>query len=180
MVEQVKCCRTPENSLFVFQRQPMPENFFVKKDRTPELEKDEEWLQLCTYCVVTCQDRILTYRRAGSEGRLTGKISFGVGGHVTSNSYDCCVRELREELNLNRLIRPLFLGQLYVDKDPVSRVHVGSVYHLPILLEEWVSPSDEIPVYDFQPLDVIESNYSQLETWSKALLLLDLKSILGL
>ena len=79
-------------------------------------EKDDTIVQIIPYVICCTQDaRILSYRRkGGGEGRLEGKRSIGIGGHVNiddlSNlmsadaSWDFilkgAVRELQEELTL--------------------------------------------------------------------------------
>lgn len=121
------------------------------------LEEDEDFLQLIPYCVVTAEDKVLTYSRTnqGGEGRLHGKVSIGFGGHI--NGFDTvpasldegiigisktvaksAYRELEEELllpiDLDDAYDLNFKGLLFDDSNPVGRVHLG------LLLECQLNP----------------------------------------
>jgi len=108
-------------------------------------EADPEWKQPIPYCLVTSGDeRVLCTRRkaAGSEARLHGLLSVGLGGHAhaVDRASDhrffasALQRELREELHVPEpvLARAQLLGLINDDSTPVGRVHVGIAYWLDV------------------------------------------------
>lgn len=105
-------------------------------------ESDDSWRHFCTYMVLRDGERVFTYRRGanGSEGRLHGKLSLGVGGHVGIDDYEnsvgisarlleaAALREVDEELNTGRKWDFGLAGLIADDSTPVNRVHLGAVY----------------------------------------------------
>src|SRR5690606_26947835 len=75
-----------------------------------EAEEDPSYKQLIPYCIFRCDGRILNYRRGSGigEGRLLGKRSVGVGGHISEEDaagsdhpYQVGMRrEIAEEIEL--------------------------------------------------------------------------------
>lgn len=120
---------------------------FFYKERS-EAERDETCLQVIPYVVLFRGREVLRYRRSprGTEDRLHGLLSIGVGGHVNppdgdvlSRSYEKAMkRELCEEVGLDSpLVDTDFAdtvaGFLYDTSNPVGRVHFGVVHfvHVP-------------------------------------------------
>jgi|688.fasta_scaffold534588_2 predicted NUDIX family phosphoesterase len=118
-------------------------------DDGPCAEEDERWVQLIPYVVTRCGGLILAYQRAGTETRLDGLWSIGIGGHINHKDkgwLDGVHRELREELGFTAAIVPpetLFgvgdwavlsgpLGFLRSDLTAVDRVHLGVLYTLDV------------------------------------------------
>jgi len=105
------------------------------KHRTPELESDPAWRQLVVYAVVQDEhDRFLTYDRAGTEKRLHGLISLGVGGHVegTESIRQAIERELFEEIGVvPNLVE--FCGLLALDTTITEQVHLGIVIQTKVI-----------------------------------------------
>jgi predicted NUDIX family phosphoesterase len=157
-------------------------------DRTPELEADESFLQICSYTVIKKIDdnssRVLAYQRSKKVGdtRLQGKLSIGFGGHVelqdlpkdTGSPSDAIhtatIREIHEELGLRIKLgnfRPL--GMLYTPEDPVSRVHLGMVseyvWDFPIEPQELLMPSEEVTLVGWRMCSEVGQSY---EIWSQA------------
>jgi len=161
-----------------------------------QVENDPTYKQIIPYVVVSSGKRLLTYRRAGSEGRLTGKISFGVGGHINpcdslrENNPPMMVvlsaadRELNEELYLEDAngkrasAIPLFRGKtivkgiLYYDSDAVGRVHLGLVIpvDLPWGVAQGLRLSSENKDMAWEDPDDLVKDPSSLETWSQVCL----------
>ena len=104
-------------------------------------EENPEWKQLIPYCVVRRPGHVFCVQRkaAQSEGRLHGKLSIGIGGHVNPDSGSpaaegflrhALMRELAEELHgtATQGFAPCFLGILNDDGNAVGQVHAGLVY----------------------------------------------------
>jgi predicted NUDIX family phosphoesterase len=109
----------------------------------------------------------------GSDRRLHGRASFGVGGHIGADDGGILValeREWREEVETAELPRFTPLGLLNDDSDEVGRVHLGIVF-----LAELSSP--EIAVREREKLagslvsvERAVARASELEGWSAALI----------
>jgi len=108
------------------------------------METSPKWKQLIPYIVVTKGHQVFVTRRLpkGGESRLHGKISVGIGGHINDGDkklhanpiWGGMWRELGEELCLPgcKQIRPVPIGVVNHDQDPVGKVHIGLVFHAPV------------------------------------------------
>jgi len=99
-----------------------------------EVESLPEWQQIIPHMVVQGDSGVLAMRRlkGGSERRLRGQISLGVGGHINSGDGDrrnCwergCWREWSEEVSCETALTGMPLGLLKDDSGAVGRVHLG-------------------------------------------------------
>lgn len=107
---------------------------FIDRDL---VEEDENWLQIIPYITFISNESVLTYRRAGSEKRLDGKVSIGIGGHVNIDDdpdhpflafLQGAAREIKEEVGMDMPLDPLkdrIAGLIYDPSNPVGRVHLG-------------------------------------------------------
>jgi predicted NUDIX family phosphoesterase len=156
------------------------------------VEENPAFKQIIPYLVVRCKNRIFTYRRAGSEGRLVGNLSIGIGGHINISDIPvnadltyaprtCAEREIYEELDFKELtysdrmrISLAFANNpmvLYDPFDPVGMVHFGAVYIINVseIVAAGLSMKEEGKLEDW--LDVNELNspevWDSLEGWSK-------------
>ncbi len=145
-------------------------------------ETDESMRQLIVYVTVYNENtEILAYPRTGSEDRLHGLYSIGIGGHVDAQDgtysdghmnlyYDSCItdtiiREVYEELAIKT--RPqnyLFGGLIKLSQTPVDRVHIGFHFLLPVKNFEFVQTT-EIGNILFVERDSLKN--MNLESWSK-------------
>ena len=139
------------------------------------VEEDENYVQPIPYAaVIDSKGRILIYERKGSEKRLHGKLSIGVGGHIKSGEsvFNALVRELREEVGIEHkeISSIKYLGAYYNDKsgEKVDKVHVGLMFivKLNVPLVEVVSKELEGKFRS----EITPEEYERLELWSKALL----------
>lgn len=135
-------------------------------------EGDSSFKQLIPYIIVEWKGKIAVYQRAGSEKRLTGLWSIGVGGHVnSSDGNDSTIltsivlsgaqREIDEEFNVRQYHHPgfRFLGLINEEITDVGKVHLGLVLVCSLQLEalpgselknmEWVWP-DDVSKYDVE------------------------------
>ena len=144
-----------------------------------ELELDPEWKQPIPYAIAlyTAEgERQLFWMdrlAGGSDRRLHGRASFGVGGHIGAEDGGILAaleREWSEEVETAALPRFTPLGLLNDDSDEVGRVHLGIVF-----LAELFSP--EIAVREREKLagslvsvESAVARASELEGWSAALI----------
>ncbi len=98
-----------------------------------EAEKNPRFKQLIPFVLVFRGQKILRYQRVGTESRLHGLYSIGIGGHLTDQdaSYqEGMLREVREETGLE----PLAAKPVAVINDnstEVGKVHFGIVHIMP-------------------------------------------------
>lgn len=95
-------------------------------------EKDPEWKQIIPYILFGQEGKILCYTRGkGGEARLNAKRSIGIGGHI--NPVDdfsleaCMLREIREEVEAEGVLRSSLAAIINDDSNEVGRVHIGAV-----------------------------------------------------
>jgi len=141
-----------------------------------EVEGQPEWQQVIPHLVVQDGSRILTMRRlrAGSEPRLRGQVTLGVGGHINAGDGDPpaawlagCLREWQEEVVCDRELSGRAVGLLKDDAGAVGQVHLGVLVLVDAAaaavavrerdkLQGRMAPVDELGVY-----------YLEMETWSQ-------------
>lgn len=142
-------------------------------------EEDPSYKQLIPYCLYRCGGRVFHYRRGAGigEGRLSGKRSVGVGGHISRadaehgtgrNLYDAGMRrEIEEEIAVGCPVRETLWGLLNDDSTPVGRVHLG-VVHLFDLDEPKVQPREtSIAESGFARPEELVADRDGFETWSQ-------------
>lgn len=152
------------------------------------VESDLTWKQVIPYCFVQEGDgSILWYRRVKGtgEGRLLGKASLGIGGHVNMGDHlvhsttdrahtgirmveGALRREFLEELGADQL-ELQFLGLLNDDSDAVGRVHLGAVYRCTKLrVNSAIKREDQgVKVLGFFDLHRPPMAVQETESWSR-------------
>jgi predicted NUDIX family phosphoesterase len=103
-------------------------------------EEDPSYKQVIPYAVCVREDgSVCCYRRKGSERRLHGRWSCGVGGHVdhddiAENARDAVYAGLRRELSEEFVgfdessVAVHFHGFIREERTAVGRVHLGAVF----------------------------------------------------
>ena len=140
----------------------------------PEAETDFSQKQLIPYAIVqNPQGEVLCYQRAGSENRLLGIWSAGIGGHVNDGDKGASVfdtlcnglvREFGEEICITPAVEQMTLaGMINEEETEVGHCHIGVVFR--IILEEMPTDFDrEIshPVW----MAPSEMDFTKFELWS--------------
>lgn len=143
-----------------------------------ELEEDESKLQTIPYVILKYGNRILVYKRAGSEERLLGQLSIGFGGHSNKKDNDIedtAIREIKEELSMKldkSRLEPR--GYIFSNDTSVSRVHIGYLFFYELRNKELntLQVTDEIELAFLEEKGVLVNNqinkYTklELEDWS--------------
>lgn len=154
-----------------------------------EAEKDESFKQVIPYVVFKADDgTYLTYRRAGSEERLQGLHTIGIGGHINPEDvvsswraemvFACMLREIKEELEITGLKvkslvdRAELQGLIYDPSNEVGRVHLGAAYVIPIKAENKSSFSIKSEGSDltWKTAKELKALGGGLENWSRIIL----------
>ena len=167
-----------------------PEDFhFINRkivDSDKELYKNMAYYfpQILPYITVTDgEGKYLSYSRNGTETRLHGSRSIGIGGHVDITDINenldileliqtATHRELEEEINLlcdgDWLVSKTNLGKLIVDTtNPVGEVHVGL---FSTLVYPHAQPQEELHDAKWLSVEELKANIDEYENWSKLII----------
>ena len=144
------------------------------------VEEDEAWLQLIPYVVLRDErGAVWAYARRGGDGRLLGRRSVGVGGHIEESdrrptlldtARACAQRELAEELAQPEAARldPHPRGWIHERETAIGRVHLGLVFAAP-----WTAPEPPLPkpgeslaAIGFLPPAAVRAD-NRFERWSQ-------------
>lgn len=145
--------------------------------------------QILPYITVTDgEGKYLSYSRNGTETRLHGSRSIGIGGHIDivdmyepgyevlndikETIIQATIRELEEEINLlcdgDWLVSKTNLGKLIVDTtNPVGEVHVGLFSKL---VYPHAQPQEELHDAKWLTVDELKANIDEYENWSKLII----------
>ncbi|MCQ2275720.1 MAG: NUDIX domain-containing protein [Bacteroidales bacterium] len=137
-------------------------------------ETDSSYKQIIAYALVFNEKgELLCYCRHGSEKRLIGLRSAGIGGHVNDNDLGVTmfetlqnglIREIQEELNVCLSSEQInLLGMINEEKTEVGHCHTGVVFKIE-LTSDLLHFDDEInnPLW-CNPEDI---DLTQFELWS--------------
>ena len=124
----------------------------------------------------------LLYERAGGEGRLHGKLSVGIGGHV--NEVDCGAsvfsaimnaarRELVEECgaafeDVDVDLYAAVQGLIIHDVTEVDRVHAGILFVVDVPRDICVEPSNDLINMRWVAAAELRTLTGSMEAWSQA------------
>lgn len=159
-----------------------------------ELEEKPSFRQIIPYVVLRVGNRVVRYTRtsAGGEGRLHGRMSIGLGGHIDLPdviSTESCVdlaatlesaaqRELDEELGDVDCVAKEWVGVLVDNETPVGRVHIGVVGVWTLRTAPGSTSEDAVGEVSLCSFDDLYGSKHRLETWS-ALLLDYVRDVIG-
>lgn len=147
-------------------------------------ESDPRLKQWIPYTLVQRADgSIASYRRKGSEARLHGFLSVGIGGHINPTDADRSAagvgiwssslrnglkRELLEEFPGAADGYSRFLGLINEDLSEVGRVHIGAVFLHPCANQNPIGGEE---LGDLKWVSSAENHQSpnlcEYETWSR-------------
>lgn len=164
---------------------PQPESLFnLQHHFLPRAiaEHDAGFKQIIPYQLFRCMERFFVYQRGGGvgEGRLAGKFSLGIGGHINSGDaregilthaayHAALAREREEELICESATNPLFLGWINDDSDPVGQVHLGAVHLCHIADRETVRlrlHGEDLHARGWWSVTEIRAQGERFEKWS--------------
>lgn len=140
----------------------------------PDVEKDFTQKQLIPYAiVVNSENKVLCYQRAGSEKRLSGIWSAGIGGHVNDKDKSDTVfqtlkngliREFEEEIGFKLTDDMMTVcGMINEEETEVGYCHTGVVFRINIDNTNLVFDTEiSNPTW----LSAEEIDYSNFELWS--------------
>ncbi len=147
----------------------------------PQAENDPRFKQLIPYVILGCDGKYLSYvrgQRAG-EGRLIGRRSIGIGGHINpiddmplfgdlSEAYATAVqREVAEEIEVKSPHTERVVALLNDDSTEVGRVHLGIVHFWSLERPEVTKREQMITQLSFLTIPELQAARESLESWSQ-------------
>jgi len=143
-----------------------------------EAEQDRRYKQLIPYVLLTCNGKILRYRRGkgGQETRLHGLYSVGIGGHISDEDHglfssgigyeDGMRRELMEEVAIEQVDAPS-VALINDDSTEVGFVHFGVVHLMRVNDESVAGRRSGIVSPEFVPFSDAIKDTTAYESWSR-------------
>ena len=143
--------------------------------------------QILPYIAVMDTDgKYLTYSRNGTETRLHGSRSLGIGGHIDiydlydehSHLFNNLIetitqathRELQEEIDVTAMFDTTLLSRIIVDTtNPVGKVHVGLTTTL-IAEQRGIHPQEELHDAKWVTVEELKASIDEYENWSKLII----------
>lgn len=152
----------------------------------PVAEVSDDWVQLIPYCLIGRGRELFWYTRRGSEGRLDGLRSIGVGGHINPcDAGDGYVvgadlywrglrRELMEEVGIELAEVPPPFALIYDPSNAVGKVHLGVCHRVGVPLNRELQCHDPaLAGGAFQPTSEVlfecNGDNKSFERWSALL-----------
>ena len=153
-------------------------NYFFMERRL--CETDPSYKQIIPYAIVKYETNYLLLQRlAGqNEKRLHGMLSVGVGGHINEREknksgdilLNGLIRELEEEVTVERSTAPEFLGVLNDATNDVGSVHLGFVYKITADSEFFNINEPDKMTGRWVSIEDLSRNYNEMESWSKLII----------
>ena len=136
--------------------------------------------------VMDTEGKYLTYSRNGTETRLHGSRSLGIGGHIDIyDFYDehyhlfnspietitqATNRELQEEIDVTAMFDAALLSRIIVDTtNSVGEVHVGLTTTL-IAEQRGIHPQEELHDAKWVTVEELKASIDEYENWSKLII----------
>jgi predicted NUDIX family phosphoesterase len=140
-----------------------------------EMEHNPEFKQIIPYMAMyNKDDEILTLIRtkSQSEKRLHNKVSLGIGGHINiEDSKDPLdaykrgmEREINEEVDVDLLNKPQFLGVIYDGTTDVGSVHLGMAFKVLINFRD-INEKEKFE-YSWKTSKELQEMTESMEGWS--------------
>lgn len=142
-------------------------------------ESDPSHKQIIPYVVLCNDDKVFVTRRLkkGSESRLHGLLSLGIGGHVNPESdgnssdvlYRGMIREINEEVDAIILGKLAPRGIINDDTNEVGSVHLGLFYTLEVDNKISIREKEKLEGFWLRRCD-LHGHFEQMETWSQLII----------
>ena len=140
-----------------------------------EAEENPAYKQIIPYAAVLRGGEVYGLRRLeqSGEARLHGRLSLGVGGHITARDGNTehiitrgLMRELNEEIGLESYFKLRLCGLINDDTNEVGQVHLGLFYTLETRTDIEVRETDKLEG-EWLALAGLTDRLEHMETWSQ-------------
>jgi predicted NUDIX family phosphoesterase len=145
-----------------------------------QVETDPSFKQLIPYVVLRWREQVFHYTRGqkGTESRLRGLRSLGVGGHIAEGDaslfgtayQEGMLREIAEEIYLETPYTERCVGLINDDSNAVGQVHLGIVHIFDLEAPRARRREAALTKAGFAPLAELRRQRDEFETWSQFLL----------
>jgi len=166
-------CLITEQKDQIFDKILINQGFMLRDDA----EYDFGHKQVIPYVIIRHGNNYLLLKRltGQTEKRLHNKYSLGIGGHINpdpSTSEDNIVingllRELNEEISVDKHADLNFIGIINDESNSVSRVHLGLLYELQATSPGFRVLETDKMTAQWVAEDELSKFYEGLETWSQ-------------
>ena len=141
-------------------------------------ETDQNYKQIISYMIFTVDGKLFVMQRKSkaSEQRLAGKLSIGIGGHMTQQDiqgetlFDWVSREFEEEVSYAGNLQMHTLGFLNDDSNEVGQRHIGLVVLLKGDNNQIALNGDEHKSGQLLSMEECFERFDEFETWSQLVL----------
>lgn len=154
------------------------------------VEESYLYKQIIPYIIMKNGDKYFTYSRDGSEKRLKGRLSVGLGGHINAGDFntdlsmivrDAARREFKEEVKMEKSYSNELITMSYLAEQPkavlyaggaemsVDMVHFGVIYVVHVN-DDYLDSTDlqeEGKKIGWIPRDELLECKEDLELWSQ-------------
>ena len=144
-----------------------------------EAENNPNFKQIIPYVIFVKGQRgkemILGYQRSkkGGEGRLHGKLSIGIGGHMNDGDENFVMaveRERNEEVRGAEKSKAQIVALLNDDSNEVGQVHLGVVLITFLDDDDKIESNEDsianIAFHSIEMLKMLKNSKNEMETWS--------------
>lgn len=144
----------------------------------PTAEQDPSYRQIIPYVTILRGDEAFATTRLnkGTETRLHGLMSLGVGGHINETDepggdwlMNCLRREVTEEVAMDDFEILTLRGLINDSANAVGSVHLGFFFTLTTNGEVSVRETEKL-TGGFLPIEALPAHAERMETWSQILL----------
>lgn len=141
----------------------------------PDAENDPSYKQIIPYVILTRNGEVFCTRRLkkGTEARLHGLISMGIGGHINPCDGDAgdellmrgLERELFEEVAIEKRGELIPCGFINDDSNAVGSVHLGLCYKTEVEGAVAVKETEKLEGF-WSTAAELSARRGELETWA--------------
>ncbi len=151
------------------------DNFeFIDRD---DAENDPSYKQIIPYVALVFGDKVFTTQRLnkGTEERLHGLLSIGIGGHINKGDLDGAedpltegmLRELKEEVLIKRPGCLIPIGLINDDSNEVGSVHLGLFFKIEVGEDVEVIEKEKLLGKWYKIPELKNLEKGRMETWAE-------------
>ncbi len=133
--------------------------------------------QIIPYLIIRNRNNYLLIQRTSkqTEKRLHNKFSLGIGGHINPDSSEHgknliiggLHKELNEEILVHNPADLKLIGTINDESNSVSRVHLGLLYELEVLSDEYEVLEKDKMSAQWENRENLIHFHENMETWSQ-------------
>lgn len=140
-------------------------------------ENDPSYKQIIPYVALIHGDRVFTTQRLnkGTEERLHGLLSIGIGGHINRGDLSAAadpltegmLRELEEEVCIKQAGKLVPIGLINDDSNEVGSVHLGLFFKMEVGEDVEVIEKEKLLGKWYKISELKDYEKGRMETWTE-------------